>query len=70
MKITDLKCTVIEGYPIIRIDIDEGISGLAQIESPKYYIKPHVLFYKRFILGQDPTDVERVMLRIRKLRRL
>ncbi|MEM2904898.1 MAG: mandelate racemase/muconate lactonizing enzyme family protein [Candidatus Bathyarchaeia archaeon] len=67
MKIIDLKCTVIEGYPLVRVDTDEGISGLAQIEFPKSYLKPHVLFYKRFILGQDPTDVERVMLRIRRL---
>ncbi|MEM1997822.1 MAG: mandelate racemase/muconate lactonizing enzyme family protein [Candidatus Bathyarchaeia archaeon] len=67
MKIVDLKCTVVEGYPIVRIDTDEGISGLAQIEKPKYYIKPHVLFYKRYIIGQDPTNVERVMLRIRNL---
>ncbi|MEM1607424.1 MAG: mandelate racemase/muconate lactonizing enzyme family protein [Candidatus Bathyarchaeia archaeon] len=67
MKIVDLKCTVVEGYPIVRIDTDEGISGLAQIEKPKYYMKPHVLFYKRYIVGQDPTNVERVMLRIRDL---
>jgi L-alanine-DL-glutamate epimerase-like enolase superfamily enzyme len=67
MKIADLKCAVIEGYPIVRIDTDEGISGLAQIEPSKYYIKPHVLFYKRFILGQEPTNVERVMLKIRNL---
>jgi L-alanine-DL-glutamate epimerase-like enolase superfamily enzyme len=67
MKIADLKCAVIEGYPIVRIDTDERISGLAQIEPSKYYIKPHVLFYKRFILGQEPTNVERVMLKIRNL---
>jgi len=67
MKIVDLKCTVVERYPIVRIDTDEGISGLAQIESFKSYIKPHVLFYKPFILGMDPTNVERVMLKIRRL---
>lgn len=67
MKITDLKCTVIGSNPVVRIDTDEGISGLGEIESSKYYLKPHVLFYKKFILGQDPTNVERVMLRIRRL---
>jgi L-alanine-DL-glutamate epimerase-like enolase superfamily enzyme len=30
-------------------------------------LKPHVLYYKRYILEQDPTNVERVMLRIRRL---
>jgi L-alanine-DL-glutamate epimerase-like enolase superfamily enzyme len=67
MKIVDLKCTVIESYPIVRIDTDEGVSGLSQIEYFKNYIKPHVLFYKPFILGMDPTNVERVMLKIRRL---
>ena len=35
MEIIDLKCTIIEGYPIVRIDTDEGVSGFAQIEFPK-----------------------------------
>ena len=67
MKIVDLKCTIIEGYPVVRIDTDEGISGLSQIEFPKRnYIKPHVLFFKDTILGMDPTDVERVRIKIRR----
>ncbi|MCW3987440.1 MAG: mandelate racemase/muconate lactonizing enzyme family protein, partial [Candidatus Bathyarchaeota archaeon] len=70
MKITDLKCMVISDLRalLVRIDTDEGVSGLAQVEASKHsYLKPHVLFYKRYILGQDPTNVERVMLRIRRL---
>jgi L-alanine-DL-glutamate epimerase-like enolase superfamily enzyme len=70
MKITDLKCMVISDLRalLVRIDTDEGISGLAQVEASKHsYLKPHVLSYKRYILGQDPTNVERVMLRIRRL---
>ena len=67
MKIVDLKCTVIGRNPVVRIDTDEGISGLGEAESPKHYLKPHILFYKPYILGQDPTNVERVMLRIRRL---
>jgi len=67
VKIVDLKCTVIGRNPVVRIDTDEGISGLGEVESTKSYLKPHILFYKPYILGQDPTDVERVMLRIRNL---
>lgn len=67
MKITDLKCAIIGGYPVVRITTDEGISGLGQAESFKPYLKSHVLFYKDLILGADPTDVERVMLRIRRM---
>jgi L-alanine-DL-glutamate epimerase-like enolase superfamily enzyme len=67
MKITDLKCTIIGQYPVVRITTDEGIDGYGQAESPKPYLKPNVLFYRNFILGEDPTDVTRVMLKIRRL---
>lgn len=67
MKITDLKCAVIGNHPVIRIVTDEGIDGYGQIESSKPYMKPHVLFYRDRVLGMDPTDVERVMLNIRRL---
>jgi len=67
MKITDLKCTVLGQNPVVRITTDEGISGLGIAESFKPYLKPHVLFYKDLILGEDPTSVERVMLKIRRM---
>src|ERR687886_3100391 len=65
MKITDLKCAVIGGSPVVRLVTDAGISGYGQVERYKPYLKPHVLYYRPFLLDQDPTDVERVMLRIR-----
>lgn len=67
MKITDLRCAVIGQNPVVRITTDEGISGLGEIESSKPYLKPHVLFYRDLVLGEDPTDVERVMLKIRRV---
>ena len=67
MKITDLKCTVLGQNPIVRITTDEGISGFGEVESSKSYLKPHILFYKQFIVGEDPTNVERVMHKIRRL---
>jgi L-alanine-DL-glutamate epimerase-like enolase superfamily enzyme len=67
MKITDLKCALIGNYPIIRISTDEGIDGYGQAEWYKPYLKPHVLFYRDMILGEDPTNVERVMMRIRRM---
>ena len=65
MKITDLKCAVIGTHPVVRITTDEGIDGLGQVEWFKPYLKPHIMMYRERILGQDPTDVERVMTRIR-----
>jgi L-alanine-DL-glutamate epimerase-like enolase superfamily enzyme len=67
MKITDLKCAVFGNNPVVRITTDEGIHGLGEVEASKHYLKPHILFYKDLIVGQDPRDVERVMLRIRRL---
>jgi L-alanine-DL-glutamate epimerase-like enolase superfamily enzyme len=67
MKITDLKCTVIGENPVIRIVTDEGISGYGQAENTKPYLKPFVLFYKQYIVGEDPTNVESVMRKIRRL---
>ncbi len=67
MKITDVKCAIIGQNPVVRITTDEGIYGIGEIESTKIYIKPHVMYYKQFIVGQDPTNVERVILRIRNL---
>ncbi len=67
MKIIDLRCAVIGDNPVVRILTDEGIDGYGQAENSKPYLKPHMLFYKKYILGEDPTNVERVMLRIRRL---
>jgi len=67
MKITDLKCAVIGDNPVIRVVTDEGIDGYGEIENSKPYVKPQVLFYKQHILGEDPTNVERVVSRIRRL---
>src|ERR671939_280471 len=65
MRITDLKCAVIGDNPVVRIVPDGGLSGSAAVESYKPYLKPHVLFYTPYILGEDPRHVERVMLNIR-----
>ncbi len=67
MKITELKCAIIGQNPVVRIVTDEGICGYGEAEASKPYLKPHVMFYRDYILGKDPTDVERVMLGIRRL---
>jgi len=67
MKIVDLKCAVIGDNPVVRIVTDAGLSGFGQAENSKPYLKPQVLFYKPYILGEDPTNVARVMVKIRRL---
>jgi L-alanine-DL-glutamate epimerase-like enolase superfamily enzyme len=67
MKITDLKCTILGQNPVVRITTDEGIDGYGEAENPKTYLKPHVLFYKQWLLDEDPTNVEWVMMKIRRM---
>ncbi len=66
MKITDLKCAVIGQNPVVRIVTDEGLSGYGEVESFKPYLKPYVLHLREALLGEDPTNVERVLLKIRQ----
>jgi L-alanine-DL-glutamate epimerase-like enolase superfamily enzyme len=66
VKITDLKCAVIGDNPIVRIVTDEGISGYGQVEGSKPYLKPFVLHFKTAFIGEDPTNVERIMRKIRQ----
>ena len=66
MKITDLRCAVIGRHPIVRIVTDEGLYGLGEVEYTKPYLKPWVLHFREALIGEDPTDVERVMLKIRQ----
>ena len=67
IKITDLRCAIIGRNPTVRIVTDQGVSGYGQAESYKPYLKPMVRFYRDYLLGEDPTDVARVMLKIRRL---
>jgi L-alanine-DL-glutamate epimerase-like enolase superfamily enzyme len=67
MKITDMKVAIIGGHPVVRITTDEGIEGIGAAEWPKSYLKPMIEFYRDMIIGKDPTNVERVMLGIRRM---
>ncbi len=67
IKITDLRCAVISNSPVVRITTNAGISGYGQAETSKPYLKPFVLFYKDYLIGEDPTNVERVMMKIRRM---
>jgi L-alanine-DL-glutamate epimerase-like enolase superfamily enzyme len=42
-----------------------GVDGYGQVERYKPYLKWHVLHLAPALVGEDPTNVERVMLKIR-----
>jgi len=66
MKITELRCAMIGRFPVVRVLTDAGIDGFGPVEHTKPYIKPLVLALADALIGEDPTNVERVMLRIRQ----
>lgn len=61
MKIVDLKTTYIDRFLVLRIDTDEGIYGYGRAGGERKVLEN----LKRYIIDQDPTDVERVMMRLR-----
>src|SRR5215208_6165836 len=66
MKITGLRCAVIGKNPVVRVVTDEGISGFGEVEQYKPYLKPFIMHFRDGLIGLDPTDVERCMMRIRQ----
>ncbi|GAA1003385.1 mandelate racemase [Acrocarpospora pleiomorpha] len=66
MKILDVRCAVIGDSPIVRVVTDEGVDGFGEIEHSKPQVNKLIGLYSDLLLGQDPTDVERCMLRIRR----
>ncbi|MBO0707334.1 MAG: mandelate racemase/muconate lactonizing enzyme family protein [Candidatus Dormibacteraeota bacterium] len=67
MKITAVRCTLLGSNPVVRVATDEGVDGYGEIESSKPYLKPVVGIYEPMLLGANPCEVERTMLRIRRL---
>jgi L-alanine-DL-glutamate epimerase-like enolase superfamily enzyme len=68
LRITDMRIAHIQGapmrVPIIRIDTNQGISGLGEVRdggSPRY-----ALMLKSRLLGENPCNVERVFKRIKQ----
>lgn len=67
MKIVDLKSAIIGNNICLRIKTDKGVDGYSQVEENKDFVNATVPYYKEMILGCDPTNVEDVMRRIRRV---
>ncbi len=65
LRITDLRVVTIEGrYHIIRIDTNQGISGLGEVRDGAS--KTYALFLKSRILGENPCNIEKIFRKIRQ----
>ena len=67
MKITYLKSAIIGNNICLRVKTDKGIDGYSQVEENKDFINVNVPYFRDMIVGCDPTNVEDVMRRIRRL---
>lgn len=67
MKIIDLKTAIIGDDCIFRIVTDAGIDGYAQFERGRNMTRPVVDWFKAQIVGCDPTDINDIMRRIRRM---
>lgn len=66
MRITDLKCAILDKQLVVRMATDEGIDGFTEIAWLKNYLGPQIMFFKEAILGEDPTNVAGVIQKIRR----
>ena len=66
MKITDLKCAILDKQLVVRVKTDEGIDGFTEIAWLKNYLGPQIMFFKDAIIGEDPTNVAGVIQKIRR----
>jgi L-alanine-DL-glutamate epimerase-like enolase superfamily enzyme len=66
MRITDVKCALFGDSPVIRITTDQGVDGYSQIEWSLPHMAASVPMYRELLVGEDPTDIERCMLKIRR----
>lgn len=68
LKITDMRFAVVmNGHmrcPVIRIDTNQGISGLGEVRDGASY--KYALFLKSRILGMNPCSVEQIFKRVKQ----
>src|SRR6202047_641701 len=69
LKITDMRYTVIKKpgpspCPIIRIDTNQGVSGLGEVRDGAS--STYALFLKSRILGENPLQVDKIFRKIKQ----
>jgi L-alanine-DL-glutamate epimerase-like enolase superfamily enzyme len=67
VKIVSVKSAVLGDNALVRIATDEGISGYGPLRPGFMPVGPLRDTYADLLVGEDPTDVEKTMLRIRHL---
>ena len=66
VKIIDLAAPLSAGTPLSASSPTKASMAWAKSSSPRPISSPWVLYFREALIGEDPTDVERVMLQIRQ----
>lgn len=66
MRVIDIKCAMFGNSPVIRVVSDEGVDGFGQIEWNLPEMAAVVPQFRRLLLGEDPTDIDRCLMKIRR----
>jgi L-alanine-DL-glutamate epimerase-like enolase superfamily enzyme len=66
MKIVDVRCVILGKSPIVRVMTDVGIDGYSEIWSNQKFPVTIIEHFKQFIIGEDPTNVQRLMGKLRR----
>ncbi len=64
LKITDLRTAMVRNAALIRIDTNQGISGLGEVRDGAS--KTYALMLKSRLLGENPCDVDRVFRKLKQ----
>jgi L-alanine-DL-glutamate epimerase-like enolase superfamily enzyme len=69
LRITDIRGAMVrcggENYPIIKIYTNQDVYGLGEVRDSARLSQ--ALIYKSFLVGQDPTNIEGILRRIKPL---
>ncbi|GAA5198075.1 mandelate racemase/muconate lactonizing enzyme family protein [Rugosimonospora acidiphila] len=67
MKITDVRTALLGDTLVVRVTTDEGICGYGCVERTREFVRPLFDILAPYVIGENPTEVERTMLKIRRL---
>ncbi|MCL1831042.1 MAG: mandelate racemase/muconate lactonizing enzyme family protein [Oscillospiraceae bacterium] len=67
MKIVGIKSAVMGNNIVLRVMTDKGIDGYSQIERGMEFVRPLIPYFESMIVGCDPTNVEDVLRRMRRI---
>lgn len=67
MKITELRTALLGDTLVVRLITDGGICGYGCVERTREFVRPVFAILEPYLIGENPTEVERTMLKIRRL---